>query len=154
MCRSTRATRSSARRTCSKTPPSTVLVTQERLLRPGAGRLGASGLHRPRLAGDRAHAAESAETREREPEQLAYVIYTSGSTGRPKGVEIPHRALVNFLWTMRERPGLGAEDVLVAVTTLSFDIAGLELYLPLIVGGRVVIAPATDLDRSAARWRR
>jgi amino acid adenylation domain-containing protein len=81
------------------------------------------------------------------PEQLAYVIYTSGSTGDPKGVEIPHRALMNFLWAMRERPGLCAEDVLVAVTTLSFDIAGLELYLPLITGARVVIAPtATAAD--------
>jgi amino acid adenylation domain-containing protein len=78
---------------------------------------------------------------ERNPEQLAYVIYTSGSTGRPKGVEIPHRALVNFLWAMRERPGLSADDVLIAVTTLSFDIAGLELYLPLLVGARVVVAP-------------
>jgi amino acid adenylation domain-containing protein len=77
-----------------------------------------------------------------DPEQLAYVIYTSGSTGRPKGVQIPHRALVNFLTTMRETPGMSATDVLVAVTTLSFDIAGLELYLPLITGARVVIAPA------------
>ena len=76
-----------------------------------------------------------------DPEQLAYVIYTSGSTGEPKGVEIPHRALVNFLTSMLEHPGLGADDVLVAVTTLSFDIAGLELYLPLLAGGRVVVAP-------------
>ena len=75
-------------------------------------------------------------------EDLAYVIYTSGSTGKPKGVEIPHRALVNFLCSMREQPGLVAEDVLVAVTTLSFDIAGLELYLPLITGATVVIASA------------
>ncbi|MEA2146638.1 MAG: hypothetical protein QOG59_2225, partial [Solirubrobacteraceae bacterium] len=73
---------------------------------------------------------------------LAYVIYTSGSTGQPKGVEISHRALVNFLTAMRSRPGLGADDVLVAVTTLSFDIAGLELYLPLITGARVVLATA------------
>ncbi len=76
------------------------------------------------------------------PEQLAYVIYTSGSTGQPKGVQIPHRALMNFLTTMAQRPGLGADDVLVAVTTLSFDIAGLELYLPLLQGGRVVVATA------------
>ncbi|HEY6397455.1 MAG TPA: amino acid adenylation domain-containing protein, partial [Solirubrobacteraceae bacterium] len=76
-----------------------------------------------------------------DPEQLAYVIYTSGSTGQPKGVQIPHRSLVNFLTTMAERPGLGAHDVLVAVTTLSFDIAGLELYLPLLVGAQVVITP-------------
>ncbi len=75
-----------------------------------------------------------------DPEQLAYVIYTSGSTGQPKGVQIPHRALVNFLTSMRQRPGLAPTDVLLAVTTLSFDIAGLELYLPLITGGRLVIA--------------
>ncbi len=75
------------------------------------------------------------------PDDLAYVIYTSGSTGKPKGVQIPHRALVNFLTTMSERPRMTSDDVLVAVTTLSFDIAGLELYLPLVTGGRVVIAP-------------
>jgi amino acid adenylation domain-containing protein len=75
-----------------------------------------------------------------DPEQLAYAIYTSGSTGQPKGVQIPHRALVNFLTTMRERPGLSPTDVLVAVTTLSFDIAGLELYLPLLVGAQAVVA--------------
>jgi amino acid adenylation domain-containing protein len=87
-----------------------------------------------------------------DPEQLAYVIYTSGSTGKPKGVQIPHRALVNFLTTMRQRPGLTAKDVLVAVTTLSFDIAGLELYLPLTTGARVVIAPseATEDPRALA----
>jgi amino acid adenylation domain-containing protein len=74
------------------------------------------------------------------PNDLAYLIYTSGSTGRPKGVQITHRALVNFLVSMRERPGFSETDVLVAVTTLSFDIAGLELYLPLISGGRIVLA--------------
>ncbi len=73
-------------------------------------------------------------------DSLAYVIYTSGSTGKPKGVEIPHRAVVNLLCTMAQTPGLSADDVLVAVTTISFDIAGLELFLPLIVGGKVVIA--------------
>ncbi|EYF05472.1 Malonyl CoA-acyl carrier protein transacylase [Chondromyces apiculatus DSM 436] len=70
----------------------------------------------------------------------AYVIYTSGSTGLPKGVEIPHGAVTSFLRSMRERPGFGPSDTLLAVTTLSFDIAGLELYLPLTTGGRVVIA--------------
>jgi amino acid adenylation domain-containing protein len=77
---------------------------------------------------------------ESDPEQLAYVIYTSGSTGKPKGVEIPHRALVNFLNTMADRPGLTSDETLLAVTTLSFDIAGLELYLPLLVGATVVLA--------------
>src|SRR6266404_3701548 len=73
------------------------------------------------------------------PEDLAYVIYTSGSTGKPKGVQISHGAGVNFLSSMQAEPGLTAADTLLAVTTLSFDIAGLELYLPLSVGARVVI---------------
>lgn len=74
------------------------------------------------------------------PSSLAYVIYTSGSTGQPKGVQIEHRALVNFLCSMQQHPGLTSSDVLVAVTTLSFDIAGLELWLPLITGARLIIA--------------
>jgi len=73
------------------------------------------------------------------PENLAYVIYTSGSTGKPKGVAIPHRALMNFLHSMRQAPGLTEKDVLLFVTTLSFDIAGLELYLPLLTGACVVV---------------
>ncbi len=91
-----------------------------------------------------ARAGDAPPAVEGDPEQLAYVIYTSGSTGKPKGVQIPHRALVNFLSTMREQPGLDAADVLLAVTTLSFDIAGLELYLPLVIGARVVIARQRD----------
>jgi amino acid adenylation domain-containing protein len=74
------------------------------------------------------------------PQSLAYVMYTSGSTGKPKGVEITHRSVVNFLDSMREQPGITEHDILLAVTTISFDIAGLELYLPLLVGARVVIA--------------
>jgi polyketide synthase PksJ len=74
------------------------------------------------------------------PDDLAYVIYTSGSTGNPKGVKIPHRAAANFLQAMIERPGLAPEDVLYAVTTLSFDISVLELFLPLAVGATVAIA--------------
>ena len=74
----------------------------------------------------------------------AYVLFTSGSTGKPKGVRILHRNLVNFLLSMRAEPGFGADDVLCAVTTLSFDIAGLELYLPLICGGRLVIATEAE----------
>ncbi|MBT9332218.1 non-ribosomal peptide synthetase [Paracidobacterium acidisoli] len=70
----------------------------------------------------------------------AYVIFTSGSTGRPKGVQIPHSALMNFLKSMRREPGFTEHDVLLAVTTISFDIAGLELYLPLLAGGQVHIA--------------
>ena len=74
------------------------------------------------------------------PDALAYVIYTSGSTGKPKGVEVRHQGVVNFLAAMREAPGFAPTDVLLSVTTLSFDIAGLELFLPLVSGGRVVIA--------------
>ncbi|HSB00522.1 MAG TPA: amino acid adenylation domain-containing protein, partial [Anaerolineales bacterium] len=74
------------------------------------------------------------------PDDLAYIIYTSGSTGKPKGVQIHHQAVVNFLCSMRENLGIHAKDTLLAVTTLSFDIAVLELILPLTVGARVVIA--------------
>ena len=77
-----------------------------------------------------------------DPAQLAYLIYTSGSTGVPKGVQVTHRSVVNLLTSTAERPGLVAGDVVVAVTTLSFDIAGFELLLPLTVGARVVVAPA------------
>ena len=73
------------------------------------------------------------------PENRAYVIYTSGSTGKPKGVEIPHRAVVNFLTTMAQEPGLAASDRLLAITTLCFDIAGLEMYLPLSQGASLEI---------------
>jgi amino acid adenylation domain-containing protein len=73
-------------------------------------------------------------------DSLAYVIYTSGSTGRPKGVAIEHGALTNLLRSMEREPGLSASDTLVAVTTLSFDIAALELFLPLMTGARLVIA--------------
>ncbi|MDY7092284.1 MAG: amino acid adenylation domain-containing protein, partial [Acidobacteriota bacterium] len=70
---------------------------------------------------------------------LAYTIYTSGSTGRPKGVQVPHRGLVSFLVSMARRPGLGRHDVLASVTTLSFDIFALELFLPLALGAQVVL---------------
>ncbi|HSK77697.1 MAG TPA: amino acid adenylation domain-containing protein, partial [Thermoanaerobaculia bacterium] len=87
------------------------------------------------------------------PENRAYVIYTSGSTGRPKGVEVRHRGAVNFLASMARQPGISQGDVLVAVTTLSFDIALLELFLPLTVGARVELASretAADGERLAA----
>ncbi|MDR3635535.1 MAG: amino acid adenylation domain-containing protein [Isosphaeraceae bacterium] len=77
------------------------------------------------------------------PANLAYVIYTSGSTGRPKGVQITHGALGNFLLSMRQLLGLGSDDVLAAVTTLSFDIAALEVFLPLIQGARVEVVERT-----------
>lgn len=70
----------------------------------------------------------------------AYIIYTSGSTGKPKGVVISMESLVNFLWAVRDVPGFTKDDRLLAVTTVSFDISGLELYLPLICGGTLVLA--------------
>jgi amino acid adenylation domain-containing protein/thioester reductase-like protein len=74
------------------------------------------------------------------PDNLAYTIYTSGSTGKPKGVQLPHQGVVNFLLSMSQAPGLTEQDILLAVTTISFDIAVLELYLPVIIGARVVLA--------------
>ena len=73
-------------------------------------------------------------------EQRGYVIYTSGSTGQPKGVEVSHRAVVNLLNSMLSKTSLNDKDTMLAVTTLSFDIAASEIFLPLIAGGRVVIA--------------
>lgn len=126
-----------------------VLVTESRLL----DRLPSQGPHI--LCLDRERALIEDQSAEPLPpaatgENLAYVIYTSGSTGKPKGVEIRHRSLANLLASMQEQPGIAASDRLLAVTTLSFDIAGLELYLPLIAGAEVVIAPrAAAFDGSA-----
>ncbi|HWH00441.1 MAG TPA: amino acid adenylation domain-containing protein, partial [Pilimelia sp.] len=89
-----------------------------------------------------ADAAPSAAEPGPRPGDDAYVIYTSGSTGRPKGVRVGHRALVNLLWSMAHEPGFTERDRLLAVTTVSFDIAALELYLPLVTGGSVEIVPA------------
>src|SRR3569832_364247 len=88
--------------------------------------IAACAAHDPRIAVDE--------------EAASYVIYTSGSTGRPKGVVVPQRAVVNFHSSMARAPGMTADDVMLAVTTLSFDIAVLELLLPLTVGASTVIA--------------
>ena len=89
---------------------------------------------------------DAASVRQAAPcgEDIGYVIYTSGSTGKPKGVAVPHSAILNFLVSMREVPGMGEQDRLLAVTTLSFDIAVLELYLPLICGATVYLAAKED----------
>ena len=73
-------------------------------------------------------------------ENRAYIIYTSGSTGKPKGVQIIHQAVTNFLNSMQLKPGLTDKDIFLAITTISFDIAVLELYLPLMLGAQVVLA--------------
>ncbi|MFE2175305.1 amino acid adenylation domain-containing protein [Kitasatospora sp. NPDC059462] len=121
-----------------------VLLTQ----RPVAGRLPAGGAEVLCLDELREELATEPAGDPGAPvdeDDLAYVIYTSGSTGRPKGVQVPHRALTNFLHAMGERPGLAADDTLLAVTTHSFDISLLELLLPLVRGARVVVA-----ERSSA----
>ena len=71
---------------------------------------------------------------------VAYVLYTSGSTGRPKGVAVGNAALSNFLRSMAHTPGIEASDRMLAITTISFDIAGLELWLPLTQGASVRLA--------------
>jgi amino acid adenylation domain-containing protein/thioester reductase-like protein len=81
------------------------------------------------------------------PKDLAYIIYTSGSTGRPKGVQISHDSLINLLISMATTPGLSSTDVFLSITTISFDMVVPELYLPLLVGAKIVMgsrAVATD----------
>ncbi|MGL5834956.1 MAG: AMP-binding protein, partial [Waterburya sp.] len=81
------------------------------------------------------------------PSNLAYVIYTSGSTGKPKGVQIEHRTAVNLLTAIAQEPGIDAKDTLLSVTTISFDIAVLEIFLPLIVGAKLaIVSRQTAMD--------
>ncbi|WP_437299547.1 non-ribosomal peptide synthase/polyketide synthase [Sorangium sp. So ce426] len=116
----------------------TVLLTQERLLERAPSTQGVVWcLDRDWIEADGLGTGDLPSLTH--PEDLAYCIYTSGSTGRPKGVVVCHRSVVNFLSTIRESPGLDASDRVLGLTSLSFDIAGLELYLPLLVGARVVL---------------
>jgi len=82
--------------------------------------------------------------REGSGEDSAYVLYTSGSTGQPKGVNVPHRAVVNLLSSMTRQPGVTADDVVLALTSPSFDMSVPELLLPLTTGARMVIASTED----------
>jgi amino acid adenylation domain-containing protein len=116
-----------------------VLLTQSSL----AATTGNTSARLVAVDGERdAIAAESAAplSIHSKPNDVAYMIYTSGSTGKPKGVEVPHQALVNLLASMAKVPGIGSQDVLLAVTTLCFDISAMEIFLPLTVGARLVIA--------------
>ena len=116
-----------------------LVVTEEET----AGAPWLAGRRQVRVDGDReAIAVREADDLELDvdAEEPVYVIYTSGSTGRPKGVELSHASLASFLETMLERPGLKAADVMAGVTALPFDPSGLELFLPLMVGARLVVA--------------
>lgn len=116
-----------------------ILLTQNRLPSPASG----SELRRLCLDSDweiiAGHKGENLPE-ETVSESLAYVIYTSGSTGKPKGVQIPHRAVVNMLDSMSRQPGLAEVDTVLARTKVSFDMSVFELFLPLVVGARLVIA--------------
>lgn len=76
---------------------------------------------------------------ESSPDDRAYVLFTSGSTGRPKGVDVPHRAFENVLESLCKQPGFAPGEKQLALTTISFDIAGVELFCPLISGGTVIV---------------
>ncbi|HMD99889.1 MAG TPA: amino acid adenylation domain-containing protein, partial [Terriglobia bacterium] len=130
-----------------------VLVTQRHLQHK------LSGLQRKLLCLDADWGAIAGESPEdivsgAQPDNLAYVTYTSGSTGVPKGVQIPHRSLVNMLTWAETRTGFTSNDTILAATRLTFDVAASELYLPLITGGRVVLASketSVDGDRLKGR---
>ncbi|MBC7840748.1 MAG: amino acid adenylation domain-containing protein [Gemmatimonadaceae bacterium] len=83
------------------------------------------------------------------PSDIAYLMYTSGSTGTPKGVVVPHSAVSNFLGAMRLRPGISAADRVLSVTSMSFDISVLEVFLPLVTGARTIVATRDDASDGA-----
>jgi amino acid adenylation domain-containing protein len=116
-----------------------VLITETSLI----GVLKSDGVQRL-LVDESPGMADVRPGREIGPRDLAYILYTSGSTGKPKGVQIEQRSLANFLMSMTRDLSIEKRDILVAVTTLSFDISGLELYLPLVNGAQTVIAARED----------
>jgi len=123
------------------------------------------------ITGELAKQSKANPERVNDPENLAYVIYTSGSTGKPKGVLVPHRSVVNLLAGTRKTPGMNSRDVVLAITTVSFDIAVSEVILPLIVGAKMILASretasdgakllrtirerkVTFIDATPATWR-
>ncbi len=152
-----------------------VLVTHRELLAIAGPTAGASGSGRATLLLDEVWSERETWPQPTpipaDPERLAYTLFTSGSTGRPKGVEVGRRALANFLRSMAHTPGLGEGDRLLAITTTTFDISCLELFLPLYVGATVDIVdretaqdprllrrrleqePITMLQATPATWR-
>ncbi len=131
---------------------------QVMVIHPGSALAGSTSARNVIVLDDLAHVTAGFDATRpvvsHDPAQLAYVLFTSGSTGRPKGVEIPRGAFDNFLRSMAHEPGLSETDRLLAVSTTSFDIAGLELFLPLYVGATTVIAArATVMDPRLLRQR-
>lgn len=117
-----------------------VVITQRSLLElAGAGGVEALLVDEP--GRDEGRAFIQVEP-SRSAHDLAYVIYTSGSTGRPKGVCIPHSAVVNFAATMRRRLGFKRDDAFLSVTSPAFDMFGTELFIPLVAGGTIRLAPS------------
>ncbi len=99
---------------------------------------------------DRPSGAVEPVTIDVSPSDRAYLLYTSGSTGKPKAVEVEHGNVAAFLAAMAREPGIRADDVLLAVTTVSFDISVLEIFLPLVTGARVVLATREEAVDAAA----
>ncbi|MET9503386.1 amino acid adenylation domain-containing protein [Streptomyces sp. NPDC006622] len=116
---------------------------------PGGGTTSLA-LDDPLLRAAVAEAPDEAPGARPGPLDAAYVIFTSGSTGRPKGVVVEHGALTNLLLGMGDLVPMGPEDALLAVTTIAFDIAALEIWLPLTGGARVVLAAEETVARPAA----
>jgi myxalamid-type nonribosomal peptide synthetase MxaA len=98
--------------------------------------------------------ADGGPTHAAGPDDLAYLLYTSGSTGLPKGVPIPHRALVNLGTFLAEAMPITADDVVLATTSLSFDVAVTELLFPLAVGARIVLVPRREATDAAVLMTR
>lgn len=116
------------------------LVLTERALAETVAEFGKPALEIDSAAADIEAQSTECPPQSAGPSSVCYVIYTSGSTGKPKGVRVPHGAVLNFLHSMKQQPGFTVDDSVLAVTTLSFDIAVLELFLPSLFGGTVVIA--------------
>ncbi len=117
-----------------------VLITEERLrgvVDPKDATVLCVDSDRPRIAAQPDERLDLSAN----PDEPAYVIYTSGSTGQPKGVQIRHRSVANLVAHMRERPGIGPDDILANLTTPAFDLSVPDWYLPLTTGARLVIVP-------------
>jgi amino acid adenylation domain-containing protein len=132
-----------------------VVITQQSLAGRASTLCAQARIGTPPIIVDRqreriALASASALARRLLPDQRAYLIYTSGSTGEPKGVEVTHGGFTNFLTAMRRAFGLGSNDAALAITTISFDISGLELFLPLICGGTTLVV-ASSVASDGAR---